>query len=106
MERAEVTYRQEVAHDLEVYVDAEQIKRALFNLMKNAVQAMDPGGTLTVRAEAEEDAIAVEVADNGPGVPAQVRARLFEPFLLVEFHGNPNCRPNTRIMAEGLAVSG
>ncbi len=88
MERAEVAYRQEVAHDLEVYVDAEQIKRALFNLMKNAVQAMDPGGTLTVRAEAEGEAISVEVADNGPGVPAQVRARLFEPFFTTKEKGS------------------
>ena len=88
MERAEVAYRQEVALDLEVYVDAEQIKRALFNLMKNAVQAMDPGGTLTVRAEAEGEAISVEVADNGPGVPAQVRARLFEPFFTTKEKGS------------------
>jgi signal transduction histidine kinase len=90
MERAQVAYTQEVAPDLEAYVDAEQIKRALFNLMKNAVQAMEPGGTLTVRAKAveEEEAIEVEVVDNGPGIPAPVRARLFEPFFTTREKGS------------------
>ena len=88
MARAEVEYRTEFGEGLSVFVDPEQIKRALFNLMKNAVQAMRGGGVLMVRARAVKDEVLVEVVDNGPGISAEVRARLFEPFFTTREKGS------------------
>lgn len=50
------------------------------NLILNAYQAMEGEGKLTLRTRVTEEQIIVDVTDNGPGVPAEMRARLFEPF--------------------------
>ncbi|AAZ96037.1 Histidine Kinase [Thiobacillus denitrificans ATCC 25259] len=61
------------------------LKQVLFNLAKNAVEAMQAGGQLkftTRLARAnEQSVIEIEVADTGPGLPAAVAARLFEPVV-------------------------
>ena len=59
--------------------------------MKNGVQAMKDGGTLTVRARHVGDTgegVAIEVMDTGPGVPEEVRRRLFEPFFTTREKGS------------------
>lgn len=48
------------------------------NLIKNACEAMGDGGILRVTAAAEGDWIAVEIADNGPGIPDEIRSRIFD----------------------------
>jgi len=64
-----------------LFVDAASIERVLLNLALNACQAMDGHGTLTLRARrAANGSVELEVADEGPGVPKDFRARLFEPF--------------------------
>jgi PAS domain S-box-containing protein len=63
-----------------VVIDADQIHGALYNLVRNAVEAMPDGGTLHVELRAEDDQILVAVTDNGPGVSPQVRSHLFEPL--------------------------
>lgn len=91
MEKAGVVFRDEVPDDVRVYADAEQVKRAVVNLMKNAVQAMGEGGTLTVRARHlgdKGDQVAIEVEDTGPGVPEDMRRRLFEPFFTTREKGS------------------
>jgi signal transduction histidine kinase len=92
MERAGVIFQDEVQAQVRVYVDAEQVKRAVVNLMKNGVQAMgEQGGTLTVRAlhvgETGEH-VAIEIEDTGPGVPEEMRRRLFEPFFTTREKGS------------------
>jgi signal transduction histidine kinase len=51
------------------------------NLIDNAIDALGGHGTLTVRTRPEGDRLAVEIADDGPGVPAEMRSRVFEPFF-------------------------
>jgi PAS domain S-box-containing protein len=63
-----------------VDIDADQIHGALFNLVRNAVEAMPEGGKLVLELRTEDDHILVAVTDSGPGVSAQVRAHLFEPL--------------------------
>ena len=63
-----------------IEIDADQIHGALFNLVRNAVEAMPEGGKLRVELRTEDDQILVAVTDSGPGVSAQVRAHLFEPL--------------------------
>ena len=90
MDSAGVTFRGEVSPGVRVHADAEQVKRAVVNLMKNGVQAMGEGGTLTVRARHVGDLgdhVALEVEDTGPGVPDDVRRRLFEPFFTTRERG-------------------
>ena len=88
MERANIDYRTNVPAGLSVYADGEQIKRALINLMKNAVQAMGEGGQLSVSARNGDGEVAIEVADTGPGVSMDVVERLFEPFFTTREQGS------------------
>ncbi len=63
-----------------VYVDAGQIRRALFNVLDNALRYSPPGSRVLVQASLCEGAVGVRVSDEGPGIPASERERLFEPF--------------------------
>ena len=65
--------------------DAVQIKRVLINLLDNAVTALGDGGAIEVRVgpapERETPKAMLREADNGPGIPADVRLRIFEPYF-------------------------
>lgn len=76
-----VTVEREIDRDIPlVEVDADQLHGALFNVVRNAVEAMPDGGTLRVELRQDDGAILVAVNDSGPGISAQVRAHLFEPL--------------------------
>ena len=60
--------------------DAGQVKQVLVNLVKNAMQAMGPGGTLSLSSGWGPDAVWLSVADTGCGIPAEQVSRLFEPL--------------------------
>jgi PAS domain S-box-containing protein len=72
-------------------IDGRLVRQALLNLLVNALQAMPRGGTLEVGAALEERAgrrwIRVDVADSGPGIPAEVLPRVFEPFFTTRASG-------------------
>ena len=63
-----------------ITADREMIRRALVNLMLNAVDAMPQGGTLSVRSVRRAQGIELEVADTGPGLSDEALRRAFEPF--------------------------
>jgi signal transduction histidine kinase len=60
---------------------AAELNQVWTNLIDNAVDAMEGSGTLTVRTAAEEDCVLVEIVDTGPGVPEEIRHRIFDPFF-------------------------
>ena len=67
-----------------VHANAEQLIQMLMALMLNALDAMEPGGHLTLRtgpARWRTDEVVVEVEDTGQGIPSSVRQRIFEPFF-------------------------
>jgi nitrogen fixation/metabolism regulation signal transduction histidine kinase len=63
-----------------VPADRDLIARALGNLVANALDAMPGGGTLTVRTQAAPGHARLEVADSGPGLAEEERARAFAPY--------------------------
>lgn len=74
-----------------VQADPDQLHRILVNLMRNARQAIERDaarpperqgrGVVRVSAAVEDDAVAVRIADDGPGVPPRLSERLFQPFV-------------------------
>ena len=67
-------------------VDADRIAQVLTNLVGNAVKYSPPQTTITVSAARIADALQFDVADQGPGIPAAERARIFEPFQQLDSH--------------------
>ena len=67
-----------VPPDLAVEADREQLYRVLMNLLRNAMEAGAHG--MTISAEAENGEIAIEMRDDGPGLPPKALANLFLPF--------------------------
>lgn len=68
--------------------DPAQIKQVLVNLIKNAMQAMTKGGTLTLATGATPDAVWVSVTDTGAGIPAEQLTHIFEPFYTTKQKGS------------------
>jgi len=60
--------------------DERRVRQVLFNLLSNAVGFSPPGGTVTLAAERRPDAIAFSVSDQGPGIPEDLKDRVFEWF--------------------------
>ncbi len=79
--------RVELCEDLrEVPLDAERVRRALLNLIDNALRA--PGcRAVQVRAAAEGDTLLLEVQDDGEGVPEPLRDKVFAPFFTTRAAG-------------------
>jgi low temperature requirement protein LtrA/signal transduction histidine kinase len=58
-----------------------ELNQVWTNIIDNAIQAMDNKGEITIRTACEGSCILVEIADNGPGIPADIKDRIFEPFF-------------------------
>jgi two-component system nitrogen regulation sensor histidine kinase NtrY len=73
----------------EVRLDAQQMRRALINLIDNAVAAMNERGTIHVSssASAGNGTVRLEVADSGPGIPAGDRDKMFAPYFSTKKRG-------------------
>jgi signal transduction histidine kinase len=70
----------EVPDDQLVTADRDMLRRALLNLLLNAVDAMPDGGTVSIRARQSPAGAVIEVADSGLGLSQTARRRAFEPF--------------------------
>jgi signal transduction histidine kinase len=58
-----------------------ELNQVWTNLIDNAIDALDEGGRLRINARPEGGMVAVDITDNGPGIPPEVRSRIFEPFF-------------------------
>lgn len=74
-----------VSAECEGIFDAPRMERALLNLVLNACQAVNPiTGRIRIEITSDADFIEFSISDNGPGLPAEVRQKLFQPFVTCE----------------------
>jgi signal transduction histidine kinase len=76
--------------------DPGLVEQIMLNLLKNAVEALGPGGTVTTRLGQSNGTAFVEIADDGPGLAVEAQAHLFNPFSTTKGSGGAGL---------GLAVS-
>ena len=89
LESRKVQLMVESSPELFVRADSGHLKQVLINLARNAAEAIDGNGTVTLRARStraqfdgrERDAVILEVSDTGKGIPPEVEKRLFDPFF-------------------------
>ena len=78
----QIQLRRQVTAGMQVRGIAGELREALLNLVQNALDAMQTGGTLGIRtSEAADNQVELEVSDSGVGMTAEVRERAFEPFF-------------------------
>jgi PAS domain S-box-containing protein len=78
--RRGISLRHTAAAGIHVRADAARLRQVLLNLLSNAVKYSREGGSVEVSCQATADAVRVTVADEGPGIAAEHRALLFQPF--------------------------
>ncbi|HET6583973.1 MAG TPA: ATP-binding protein, partial [Nannocystaceae bacterium] len=72
---------------VEVEVDPSQLGQVLWNLMRNAAEALDGQGTIRVAVGAEDGDACIEVSDDGKGIAADRMEHIFDPFFTTKEHG-------------------
>lgn len=88
--KAGVTLRMDASgsRGLRLLGDRSYVLQVLLNLASNALDAVTRGGTVTLSALRGSDSdVALEVADDGPGIPREVQARIWEPFFTSKAEG-------------------
>ncbi|HLH38085.1 MAG TPA: HAMP domain-containing sensor histidine kinase [Bryobacteraceae bacterium] len=68
--------------------DADLLKQAILNLVTNALDAMKEGGHLHLRAGRQDDIVTLEVADDGPGIPPELRNKVFQLYFTTKPKGS------------------
>jgi len=86
--RQGLTLRVEVDREIPLMeLDRTLLRQAVHNLMKNGMEALSRGGTLTVASRLTGEQVEIAVSDTGPGISAEVAGRLFEPFFTTKPQG-------------------
>ena len=71
-----------------IMADRNQLKQVFFNLIKNAMEAMQPGGKLGIHVRADDDSVYVLIADTGAGIKPEDIAKLFSPYHTTKTGGH------------------
>ncbi|MGC8794413.1 MAG: sensor histidine kinase [Bryobacteraceae bacterium] len=82
--------------------DPDLLKAALLNLVRNAVEASGESGEVAILIEPSRDGLVIAVEDEGSGIPAEVRRRLFEPFYTTKAFGSGLGLATSRKLVETL----
>jgi signal transduction histidine kinase len=72
-----------------ISIDRQQMLQVCWNMVNNAIEAMDGQGTLTIatRLVPEQNAVAIDLSDTGPGIRPQDLKRIFDPFYSTKPNG-------------------
>jgi len=71
-----------------IMADRNQLKQVFFNIAKNALEAMQPGGELKIRSHADDDSVFLLFGDSGSGIKQDDLARLFQPYHTTKTSGH------------------
>jgi signal transduction histidine kinase len=71
---------QAVPKGVVIAVNRHRIRRVLVNLLVNALEVLPNGGTIEISAVSDRRSVLIRVRDTGPGIPPEIRGRLFQPF--------------------------
>jgi two-component system, NtrC family, nitrogen regulation sensor histidine kinase NtrY len=83
------------ASSVMIVADHDQLRRVFINIIRNAIQAMSKGGTISIVTALEEHLCSIKITDNGPGISNEIRTKIFEP----------NFSTKTEGMGLGLAIA-
>lgn len=83
--KIEVEYRQEILPDIRF--DRAQIRRALLNIIRNAIDAMPKGGKLKIRTQQKDQKALIHIEDTGIGIPSNEIEKIFDPFFTTKDFG-------------------
>jgi PAS domain S-box-containing protein len=72
----------------QVLADKNQLKQVFFNITKNAMEAMRPGGSLKIKSRVDDDSVFLLFADSGSGIKQEDLLRLFQPYHTTKAGGN------------------
>jgi signal transduction histidine kinase len=81
MENQRVQILLDVPGGIELLLARSRMKLMFFNLITNALEAMPRGGEVRIGATKSRDYVLVAIEDTGPGIPHEIRNRVFEPFV-------------------------
>ena len=76
----DIDYSIDAPDGIRAQVDPKKIQRVLLNLLSNAIKFTPAGGSVALALRAEENRVAIQVRDSGPGIPAHLREAVFERF--------------------------
>jgi signal transduction histidine kinase len=68
--------------------DSDMLKQAILNLVLNAIEAMKNGGNLWLRVSRDGNAVLLNVSDDGPGIPADARDKVFQLYFTTKLRGS------------------
>jgi signal transduction histidine kinase len=74
--------------DSMITVDVDLLKQAVFNIVVNAIEAMQEGGTLRFEASLKGDDAEIRIADTGPGIPAAVKEKIYDLYFTTKTNGS------------------
>lgn len=74
-------------HVPNILCDANKMKQVFINFLKNSIEAMPDGGTISVQLRKERDTVYIRFKDNGPGIPKKLLHRIHEPFFTTKEKG-------------------
>jgi signal transduction histidine kinase len=78
----------QAAEGVEVLVDGDLLKQAVLNIVVNAMQAMPDGGELRFESSAAADVAEIRISDSGPGIPPQLREKIFTLYFTTKKEGS------------------
>jgi two-component system, sporulation sensor kinase E len=70
-----------------ITVDAERLKRVFINVIKNAIDAMPKGGSLTIKSKEKDSNVEITIADTGTGMPKDTIEKIWTPFFTTKAKG-------------------
>jgi signal transduction histidine kinase len=82
-----IAYSSNLENGVSVFMDPVDLQQILINLMVNAIQSMENGGTLDVNSRRSQSMVVVEMADSGEGISPENLGRIFDPFFTTKRPG-------------------